>query len=67
LDKRNLKHPPHWLIDKVEPAGNRIVVYWKPVREGNSTGFELSGNKRTLIQQPQTEGDKGPRRVFHRC
>jgi hypothetical protein len=67
LDKRDLKHPPHWLIDKVEPAGNRIVVYWKPVREGNSTGFELSGNKRTLIQQPQTEGDKGPRRVFHRC
>lgn len=67
LDKRDLKHPPHWLIDKVEAAGNRITVFWKPARAGNSTGFELSGNKRTLTQQPQSEGDKGPRRVFHRC
>jgi len=64
---KELKHPPHWLIDKVEPNGNQIVVFWKPARPGNSTGFELSGNKRTLVQQPQSEGDKGPRRVFHRC
>jgi hypothetical protein len=62
-----LTHPPHWLIDKVEANGNRIEVFWKPARPGNSTAFELTGNKRTLIQQPQTEGDKGPRRVFHRC
>lgn len=67
LGNRSLKHPPHWLIDKVEPGGNRIVVYWKPADAGNSTAFELSGNKRTLVQQPQSEGDKGPRRVFHRC
>lgn len=67
LGNRNLTHPPHWVIDKVEANGNRIVVFWKPVRDGNSTAFELSGNKRTLVQQPQSEGDKGPRRVFHRC
>jgi hypothetical protein len=67
LDNRDLKHPPHWFIDKVEAGGNRITVYWKPAGPGNSTGFELSGNKRTLVQQPQSEGDKGPRRVFHRC
>jgi hypothetical protein len=67
LDNRDLKHPPHWLIDKVEADGNRITVFWKPARPGNSTGFELSGNKRTLTQQPQSEGDKGPRRMFHRC
>ena len=67
LDNRNLKHPPHWLIDKVEAGGNRITVFWKPASADNSTAFELSGNKRTLVQQPQTEGDKGPRRVFHRC
>ena len=66
LDDRDLKHPPHWFIDKVEADGNRITVFWKPAGPGNSTGFELSG-KRTLIQQPQSEGDKGPRRVFHRC
>ena len=64
---KEITHPPHWLIDKVEADGNLIVVHWKPARDGNSTGFELSGNKRTLVQQPQTEGDKGPRRVFHRC
>src|SRR5579859_1155257 len=62
-----LTHPPHWLIDKVESDGNRIEVFWKPARPGNSTAFELSGNKRDLVQQPQSEGDKGPRRVFHRC
>ena len=67
LDNRDLKHPPHWLIDKVEADGNRITMFWKPAGPANSTGFELSGNKRTLIQQPQSEGDKGPRRVFHRC
>lgn len=67
LDNRDLKHQPHWLIDKVEAKGNRIEVFWKPAGPGNSTAFELSGNKRTLVQQPQTEGDKGPRRVFHRC
>lgn len=67
LDNRDLKHPPHWLIDKVEANGNRIEVFWKPAGPGNSTAFELAGNKRTLVQQPQTEGDKGPRRVFHRC
>jgi hypothetical protein len=62
-----LTHPPHWLIDKVEANGNRIEVFWKPARPGNSTDFELGGDRRSLIQQPQTEGDKGPRRVFHRC
>ena len=67
LDNRDLKHPPHWFIDKVEADGNRITVFWKPAGPGNSTGFALSGNKRTLTQQSQSEGDKGPRRVFHRC
>jgi len=62
-----LTHAPHWVIDKVEANGNQIEVFWRPARAGNSTAFELSGDKRTLIQQPQTAGDKGPRRVFHRC
>jgi hypothetical protein len=62
-----LTHAPHWVIDKVETTGNQIEVFWKPARAGNSTAFELSGDRRTLVQQPQTEGDKGPRRAFHRC
>jgi hypothetical protein len=62
-----LTHAPHWVIDKVQANGNQIEVFWKPARPGNSTAFELAGNRRTLTQQPQTEGDKGPRRIFHRC
>ncbi len=62
-----LTHAPHWVIDKVEANGNHIQVFWTPARPGNSTAFELGGDRRTLIQQPQTAGDKGPRRVFHRC
>jgi hypothetical protein len=67
VGETKLTHPPHWFIDKVESDGNRIEVFWKPARPGNSTAFELARNKRTLTQLPQTEGDKGPRRVFHRC
>jgi hypothetical protein len=62
-----LSHAPHWVIDKVAAAGRRIEVFWKPARAGNSTAFELSGDRRTLTQESQTEGDKGPRRIFHRC
>ncbi len=67
LGSSQLTHPPHWDIDKVEAKDNQIQVFWKPAKPGNSTAFELSGNRRTLTQLPQTEGDKGPRRVFHRC
>lgn len=67
LGNSNLTHPPHWNIDKVETKGNQIQVFWKPAKPGNSTAFELSGDRRTLIQLPQTQGDKGPRRVFHHC
>ncbi|MGH6673082.1 MAG: hypothetical protein ACRECV_14065 [Xanthobacteraceae bacterium] len=66
VGKVNLTHAPHWVIDKVETSGNNIMVFWVPARQGNSTAFELT-NKRTLVQQPQTTGDKGPQRVFHRC
>lgn len=62
-----LTHAPHWVIDRVETNGNQIEVFWKPARPGNSTAFELHDDGDTLIQLPQTEGDKGPRRVFHRC
>jgi hypothetical protein len=67
LGSSQLTHPPHWQIDKVEAKDKQIQVFWKPARPGNSTAFELSSDKRTLIQLPQTEGDKGPRRVFHHC
>ncbi len=62
-----LTHAPHWVIDRVETDGSQIEVFWKPAKPGNSTAFELRDDGDTLIQLPQTEGDKGPRRVFHRC
>jgi hypothetical protein len=63
----NLKHPPRWVIDKVGSDGNKITVFWKPADPSNSTVFVLDAADRTLIQQPEKVGDKGPRRVFHRC
>lgn len=54
-------------IDRVTAMGNQIMVYWKLAKPGSSTAFELAPDKRTLTQLPQTKGDKGPRRVFHRC
>jgi hypothetical protein len=62
-----LTHAPHWTIDRVEADGNQVEVFWKPAKPGNSTAFELRDDGDTLIQLPQTAGDKGPRRVFHRC
>ena len=60
-------HGPVLKILKVEVKGDEIEVYWQPDKPGNSTGFKLSPDKKQLIQQSQTEGDKGPKRVFKRC
>ncbi len=67
LGNWQLTHAPHWTIDRVAADGNQIEVFWKPAKPGNSTAFELRDDGDTLIQLPQTAGDKGPRRVFHRC
>jgi hypothetical protein len=64
---RTPKHGPVLKIAGVESKGSHINVQWKPEKPGNSTDFELSDNRRELVQIQQTKGDKGPRRVFHRC
>jgi hypothetical protein len=61
------KHGPVLKIAGVTPKGSHINIHWKPEKPGNSTDFELSDNRRELVQKQQTKGDKGPRRVFHRC
>lgn len=61
------KHGPVLKIAGSETKGDRIMLKWKPKKPGNSTEFELSRNRRELVQLPQGAGDKGPRRVFHRC
>ncbi len=58
-------------IAKVIIDGNSIDISWKPPYVG--TGYELSNDKRTLIQLPNVDetgkpvGDKGPRLELHRC
>ena len=42
-----------------------INVKWKP--KGNTVFAEFSKNGRIMSQQPNTRGDMGPRRPFHRC
>jgi hypothetical protein len=67
LDGKNLKNGPVLKIAKVEGNANEIQVMWSPLKPGNSTSFELTADKRQLIQVPETKGDKGPRREFRRC
>jgi hypothetical protein len=67
LDGKALKSGPVLQIAKVEGTSDQIHVFWLPERPGNSTLFELAADKRRLVQMPQTEGDKGPRREFRRC
>jgi hypothetical protein len=61
------KHGPKLQIAGVSAKGSRVTVKWKPEKPGNSTEFELSDKRRELVQVQQTKGDKGSRRVFHRC
>lgn len=42
-----------------------INVKWKP--KGNTVFAEFSKDGRTMAQRPNTTGDMGPRRPFHRC
>jgi hypothetical protein len=53
-------------IEKVEVIkNNTIAVYWLPDR--GATVYELSDDRRTLVQLPNTAGDMGPRRQLRRC
>ncbi len=63
-------------IDKVSVKDRTISVWWSGKRKDNTpnnTVFELDESQKSLIQIPNLDedgkplGDKGPRRVFHRC
>jgi hypothetical protein len=70
-DGEGSKHGPVLKIAKVESGPDRfpdrIRTYWTPFEPGKFTSFELSTNKRQLIQIPNSGGDNGARRVFTRC
>ena len=52
-------------IEKVEVEKNTIHIYWAP--HLGATLYELSDDRRTLVQLPNTAGDMGPRRQLRRC
>ncbi len=53
------------IIGKVDTDGDRIHIEWN---DNTFTAYELSANKRTLIQLPAETADKSfPRRVLKRC
>jgi len=62
-----------WRIKSVTTQGNQLYVYWDP-RDSNHNGSsdppmtsfgDFYGG--TMAQLPNTTGDMGPRREFHRC
>jgi len=55
-------------IAEIRPRGQQIQIWWLGLSdEYNGTWYEMSDDRRTLIQLPNTAGDKGPRREFKRC
>jgi hypothetical protein len=73
LDRKKLTNGPVLKIAKTEGRSDQLDVYWVPLKADNFTRFELSTDKRLLIQLPNVNedgkaiGDKGPRREFRRC
>jgi hypothetical protein len=62
-----------WRIKSVTTQGKELYVYWDP-RDSNQNGSsdppmtsfgDFNGS--TMVQMPNTAGDMGPRREFHRC
>jgi hypothetical protein len=60
-------HPQRVLrIKSIEIVqGNLMNVIWDPRDGGNTVFQEFTG--RSMVQAPNTGGDMGPRREFHRC
>src|SRR5262249_14426024 len=52
-------------IKKINVGDDWIEVVWDPRDGGNTVFGEFTGDR--MAQQPNTEGDMGPRREFHRC
>ena len=54
-----------WRIKQIMVNDDMIEVIWDPRDGGSTTYGEFAGSR--MAMQPQTTGDKGPRREFHRC
>jgi hypothetical protein len=53
-------------ILRTEVTGNRIHIYWT-IKANADTVYDISDDRRTLIQVPNSSGDMGPRLELHRC
>jgi hypothetical protein len=53
-------------ISKTEVNGNRIHIYWT-IKANADTVYDISDDRRTLVQVPNSSGDMGPRLELHRC
>jgi hypothetical protein len=51
-------------IFRTEVTGNRIHILWTATRD---TYYDISDDRRTLVQVRNTSGDMGPRLELHRC
>ena len=73
FDGKKLTNGPVLKIAKTDGRPDQIDVHWVPLKAVHFTRFELSADKRLLIQLPNVDeegkaiGDKGPRREFRRC
>jgi hypothetical protein len=52
-------------IKQINVGKDTIEVIWEAADGGRTTYGEFAG--RRMVMLPQTTGDKGPRREFHRC
>jgi hypothetical protein len=53
-------------ILRTEVNGNRIHIYWT-IKANADTVYDISDDRRILIQVPNSSGDMGPRLELHRC
>jgi hypothetical protein len=53
-------------ILRTEVTGNRIRIYWT-FKANADTVYDISDDRRTLVQVPNSSGDMGPRLELHRC
>jgi hypothetical protein len=52
-------------IKQINVRKDTIAVIWEAADGGGTTYGEFTGGR--MVMLPQTTGDKGPRREFHRC
>jgi hypothetical protein len=53
------------VVEKINTSQEWIEFVWKA--GGNTVFADFSTNRRSMVQQANVGGDKGPQRIFKRC